>query len=937
MGMAEIRDAFEAYASGELAEYELRSALRAEIQTQPGSVHRYAAMAAALRRRNLISADLEAAVVSDMNEVVAQSQPIPAAMVSATEAPTRSSMREPPPLEPPSLEPPPRLEPSVPGAPDAHAAEISQPSRPVAASTGAGGGSASSIDRSASRGGAWDTKERLAEPEAPVSLGMVLRDRFELIEVLGRGGMGVVYKAIDQREIENKGRDPYVAIKVLNDEFKRHPESARALQRESKKSMRLAHPNIVLVRDFDRDRGNVFMVMELLHGTPLDQLVLKQYPKGMPLDLVIEIVNGLGAALSYAHQQGIVHADFKPSNAFLSSQNVVKVLDFGVARVALALDRGDSTLFDAGKLNAVSPAYASIEMLVGEAPDPRDDIYGLACVTYFLLTGRHPFSGIDAIKARDSALLPMPINGLADQQWRAIRQALTFERWDRTPSVKEFLAQFCIDASKRTVRISPASRIASGATRLADGAAKKPWLIAAPAGALLAAGLAFLIVRALPKHPAPAPSSHPSVAQQAPPPPPAPSAAQDGVSVASLQQHLAALDVAAPEFLDRAVSIAPDLKLLEKQAPGDDAPHKFRAAVLAAMSKRVAYLLEHDNVADAKKVIAKVSDLLPPGTLKAYSSDSLSKRQELGHLIATAASTQKWADQLSAALKNVSAFAVPDDPLIRDARETSDTTFQLAADEARSRHASDQAGEYLSMGLSVNPQSSALQRAMLEIAKAPPAAQPAPAPTLAKAPPTVQPAPTPTLAKAPAETPAPSSAASSASHAAPIPASAPPVAASAPNSGVDQLMQQARQEMSEGNVDQALDTISAGLRKFGNDVRLKNMGVTYARVSEEHDRFDLSASVNVKSHQEYLSEIRSLAGDEDYPQIEQMLTRALANDIAQQQARGDRANVVAGLLKSGRTLFPEYADLLEHGQAKTIDATATPVVDKTGDPTTALK
>ncbi|HWW22033.1 MAG TPA: protein kinase, partial [Steroidobacteraceae bacterium] len=275
--MAEIRDAFEAYASGELAEYELRSALRAEIQTQPGSVHRYAAMAAALRRRNLISAELEAAVVSDMNEVVAQSRPIPAA--NSHEAPTRASMREPPPLEPAPLEPP-----------IAHAAEISHPSRPVAASTGAGG-SASGIGRSASRGGAWDSKERLAEPETPVSVGMVLRERFELIEELGRGGMGVVYKAVDQREIENKGRDPYVAIKVLNEEFKRHPESARALQRESKKAMRLAHPNIVLVRDFDRDRGNVYMVMELLHGTPLDQLVLKQHPKGMPLDQVIEIVN----------------------------------------------------------------------------------------------------------------------------------------------------------------------------------------------------------------------------------------------------------------------------------------------------------------------------------------------------------------------------------------------------------------------------------------------------------------------------------------------------------------------------------------------------------------------------------------------------------------------------------------------------------------------
>jgi serine/threonine protein kinase len=912
MGMAEIRDAFEAYASGELAEYELRSALRAEVQTQPGSVHRYAAMAAALRRRNLISADLEAAVVSDMNEVVAQSQPVPAA--NASEAPTRASKREPPPLEPPN----------------AHAAQISHPSQLVAASTG-GSGPASGIDRSASRGGAWDTKARLAEPETPVSVGMVLRERFELIEELGRGGMGVVYKAIDQREVENKGRDPYVAIKVLNDDFKRHPESARALQRESKKSMRLAHPNIVLVRDFDRDRGNVYMVMELLYGTPLDQLVLRQYPKGMPLDKVIEIVSGLGAALSYAHQQGIVHADFKPSNAFLSNQNLVKVLDFGVARVALALDRGDSTVFDAGKLNAVSPAYASIEMLVGEAPDPRDDIYGLACVTYFLLTGRHPFSGIDAIKARDSALLPMPINGLADQQWRAIRQGLTFERWDRTPSVKEFMAQFCVEPSRRTVRISPATRIASGATRLADGAAKRPWLVGAPAGVLLAAGLAFLITRVLPKHSTSAPASNPVVARQVSPGvTPAPSATPSGVNVASLQQRLAAIDPTAPEFLDQAASAASDLKLLEQQAPSDDVARRFRAAVLAAMSKRVAYLLEHDNGADARKVIARYGDLLPPGASKFYSPDALNKRQELGHLVATAAATQKWADQLSAAIKSVSAIAAADDPLIKDARETSDTTFQLAADDARSRRDYNQAGEALSMGLSVNPQSGALLRAQLEVAKGPPLAPPPAAPTVAKTEAATGPAKLPVQAPA---APSPSSAA----HPIPAAATAPSVAASAPTpTGVELVMQQARQQMSDGNVDQSLDTIQAALRKYGNDGRLKTLGVTYARVGEEHDRLNPTGSVDVKSHQDYLSEIRSFAGDDDYPQIEQMLARTLADDIAEQRAR-DRTNVVQGLLKSGRTLFPEYAELLEHGHAAPADPIATPVIDKSGEATTASK
>jgi hypothetical protein len=646
---------------------------------------------------------------------------------------------------------------------------------------------------------------------------------------------------------------------------------------------------------------------------------------------VIEIVNGLGAALSYAHQQGIVHADFKPSNAFLTEQNLVKVLDFGVARVALALDRGDSTLFDAGKLNAVSPAYASIEMLVGEAPDPRDDIYGLACVTYFLLTGRHPFSGIDAIKARDSALLPMPIVGLADQQWRAIRQALTFERWDRTPSVKEFMAQFCIDASRRAPKAArAAAHVATGATRLVDGAAKKPWLFAAPAGALLAAGLAFLIVRSLPRHPAAAaPQPKPAVVQQQPQPVPAVTDTDNAANVASLEQRLAAaIDPTAPGFLDQAVSARATLKQLEQLAPNDDTASRFRAAVLAAMSKRVAYLLEHDNAADARKAIARVSDLLPPGSLKSYSGEALDRRQILGHLVAIAAATPTWADQMSGAIRALSPAAPGDDPLIKDARETSDTTYQLAADDARGRHAYDQAREYLAMGLSANDQSIALRRAALDLAREQPA-EPASAPPVAAAAPAPR-AAVDTSTSTPAPVPAN-----------PVPAAAHPATATASStasaSGVDPIMQQARQQMSDGNVDQALETIAVGRRKFGGDPRLKSLEVAYDRVAEEHDRFNLAAAVNVKSHQEYLSEIHSLAGDDEYPAIEKMLALALANDIADQRARGDRAAVVTGLLKSGRTLFPEYADLLEHGQPSTTPEAATQVAAEKPSDTPTVK
>jgi serine/threonine protein kinase len=873
MGMAEIRDAFEAYASGELAEYELRSALRAEIQTQPGAVHRYAAMAAALRRRNLISAELEAAVVSDMNAIAS---PVKA---------------EPPRRQEPSIDSSPNFEdPTKARVRDTALASRQalpiEPPRPVPSPVlSAGSGNL----RSGSRHSEWDTKERLAEPEAPVELGLVLKERFELVAELGRGGMGVVYKAVDQREVENKGREPYVAIKVLNEEFKRHPESARALQRESKKAMRLAHPNIVLVRDFDRDRGTVYMVMELLHGTPLDQLVLRQHPKGIPIARVIDIINGLGAALSYAHQQGIVHADFKPSNAFLTDQGVVKVLDFGVARVALALDRGESTLFDAGKLNAVSPAYASIEMLVGEAPDPRDDIYGLACVTYFLLTGRHPFSGIDAIKARDSALLPSPIEGIADHQWRAIRRALVFERWDRTASVKEFMTQFCTDTSTR------ANRLASGATRIADSAARRPWLFAAPAAVLLVIVAGVYASKQMSARRVSQPLAVTAGEERSEPAIPAvPIVVESSPTVAQLQQRLASLDPAAPDFIEKAVAATADVKALIAAAPGDEAIRRLQSALQPALATRVEHLLAHDDVDGSRRLVSKVAPLLPAAAIRSYSQDGIARRRELIHLIALPDASQHWADLISAAIKALAPSAPPDDPTMKEARDMSDRTFQVAADDARIHSRLDEAREYLAMGLSVNEQSPTLTREAIAIAQAQPVAQSPPV-------------------AAPVSPPAPAAASNAASP--------------AQQQSLDGFVQRAKQQMSEGNTSLALDTIAAGRKKFGGAPQLKNLEVTYDRVEEEVERINLAPSLNVKDHQEWLSEIRTMSGD-DYPAIEQMLARTLANDIADQKARADRPNVVASLMDSGRKLFPEYVSLLDQGKAGALDTPQIVVAQK---------
>lgn len=274
-----------------------------------------------------------------------------------------------------------------------------------------------------------------------------LKNRFELEELLGAGGMGVVYKAKDMLKIEAQDRDPYVAIKVLTDEFKTHPEAFIALQRESRKTQSIAHPNIVTVYDFDRDGDTVFMTMEYLDGKPLDKLIAQYRAIGLPADEVHKIIEGISAALIYAHAQNIIHSDFKPGNIFVNTRGIAKVIDFGIARAVAKVEHreesaDDKTVFDAGNLGALTPAYASLEMLEGKTPDVRDDIYALGCIAYELYTGVHPFNRIHADEAKRQKLKPKRIPGIKKHQWRAIEQALAFEREQRIQSVDAFWELF---------------------------------------------------------------------------------------------------------------------------------------------------------------------------------------------------------------------------------------------------------------------------------------------------------------------------------------------------------------------------------------------------------------------------------------------------------------------------------------------------------------
>ncbi|TYK65433.1 bifunctional serine/threonine-protein kinase/formylglycine-generating enzyme family protein [Colwellia echini] len=273
----------------------------------------------------------------------------------------------------------------------------------------------------------------------------LLKGRFQLEDILGIGGMGVVYKAKDLLKVEAQDRDPYIAIKVLSEEFRTHPEAFISLQREAKKAQHIANQNTVKVYDFDRDGDVVFMTMEYMVGQPLDQMVKQYHATGLPRNEAWNILYGMCEALIHAHKEDIVHSDLKPGNVFVTDNGTAKIFDFGIARAVQKIDRShnekDRTVFDAGNLGALTPAYASREMLLGQVPDVRDDIYALGCIAYEILTGDHPFTRLPADEAYDKKLKPKRIQGIKKRYWKAIEAALAFERKDRIVSVAAFYKQ----------------------------------------------------------------------------------------------------------------------------------------------------------------------------------------------------------------------------------------------------------------------------------------------------------------------------------------------------------------------------------------------------------------------------------------------------------------------------------------------------------------
>lgn len=293
------------------------------------------------------------------------------------------------------------------------------------------------------------------DPLAEMRPGYVIKDRFRLEEKLGSGAMGAVFRAVDQRRVETRHRNPNVAIKLIAGAFSRHSQAFIALQREADKSQTLAHPNIITVYDFDRDGDLFFMTMESLVGTTLDAYIAGQdRDRKRALGYIADMAN----AIAYAHRRNIVHSDLKPQNIFITEDGTLKVLDFGIAR-AVSEAEGGSAAKDPGEIAGLTPAYASCEMFEGQDPHPADDVYAIGLIAYEMLTGEHPFNRKRAVDARAEGMRPRRIRGLPRYQWRAIAKALAFDRADRWQDAEAFRRKFA-GVGRRVRQLSAALLVA---------------------------------------------------------------------------------------------------------------------------------------------------------------------------------------------------------------------------------------------------------------------------------------------------------------------------------------------------------------------------------------------------------------------------------------------------------------------------------------------